>query len=675
MKIIDTKPYLLARTVIYMGLGLLDRILGQKNNLFILCYHAVGDDNWRYSISKKVIEKQMKYLLKKSYQPVHLSDIEDHIRERKILTKPSFAVTFDDGYRDIIQLINLFKELEIHPTVFVLSNPEKANRVELDNNRPFLTKNQIKTLKSSGWDIENHTATHGYLPFAENLEEEIYSSKQLLSSKFNIKAKYLAYPKGGYNSKVIKIVKDSGYSMALSMDGGTINQQTNIFAVPRIGVDRTHSFKEFKFLSSPSIMKFRIFSMSAFDLIGKLKHMKKTKRIPIKKNIHIVARCFYPVTSGMEINMLETHSELKRQGWNVHVFTTRNSHTEKNIFQPEETYKGLKIHRFDTISYQLLRLRRKNIIPSEGGILCLHSLEILPHYIIYAKVLLLKLMRKKRFAVVYTSHGLFDLSSSGVNNLKIIIKSIIDLTLGVFLINHTVDKVRAVSNWEKNFLIKKGIRKELISVITNGIELDAYKDLEAMASDDIKKSVNNLGRYIIQLARIEQIKNQEIVIRAMTKLPKDVKFVIAGPVHGKKYDTFLRNLVNSLNLQDRVIFFGTVKGIDKYYLLKKSQMMVHMSKLEGFCNSIHEAMSQGLPCIASRNTAVEDLIKDGVNGFLSGADDSLELAKKINFILDKKNVEKVNNMRVINRLQTRGDTWKQVATKVNALYSSIKINQ
>jgi ribose 5-phosphate isomerase RpiB len=59
------------------------------------------------------------------------------------------------------------------------------------------------------------------------------------------------------------------------------------------------------------------------------------------------------------------------------------------------------------------------------------------------------------------------------------------------------DGVRAVSEWEKNEMIIHLLNKKKINVITNGIEDEAYEDVEKKASPKIKKQVAEYGRYLI----------------------------------------------------------------------------------------------------------------------------------------------------------------------------------
>jgi glycosyltransferase involved in cell wall biosynthesis len=218
-------------------------------------------------------------------------------------------------------------------------------------------------------------------------------------------------------------------------------------------------------------------------------------------------------------------------------------------------------------------------------------------------------------------------------------------------------------------MIKKGLKPSLVRVISNGIEDEAYLDVDQEASEDIKEKVKNFGRYIIQIGRVYMIKNYETTIRALTNTPEDLKYVIAGPIGDNNYLKKLQKLVKDLNLEDRVIFLGVIRGVDKYYLIKHAQMMVHMALWESFCNVVHEGLSQGLVCIVANNTALPLLIKDGVNGYCVETRDSKKLAERINFVLNNKNTKLIKDMKQVNRAFGLQDSWESVADRMSELYS------
>lgn len=250
-----SKLYVPIRRVIYIALGALNAFLPFKNKVFILCYHGIGNDTWDFSVSLKTFKKQMLFLKKSGYKFVSLQEIEKHITGEKVIEDKAVSITFDDGYKDVLEIKDFVKKENIKPSMFVLSNTKKANRYELANQRVFLSKEDIRSLISDGWEIGSHTATHSNM-FSlsdDGIVNEVEESKKAIERMHKVNVKYIAYPKGRYTKEVLNCVKKAGYKMGFSMDDGFINKNTDMYKVPRIGVDRTHSFGEFKVLHRPFV--------------------------------------------------------------------------------------------------------------------------------------------------------------------------------------------------------------------------------------------------------------------------------------------------------------------------------------------------------------------------------------------------------------------------------------
>jgi len=228
------------RRIIYLVLGKLDKyVTRHTNKIVVLCYHSVGDGNWRFSVKSKEFKKQIQFMLQ-NYKAVTLVDIVDFVGENSILPEFSFALTFDDGYKDVYKLKNFLSTYGIKPTLFLTSSFKGPN---------YLNEKEIGDLTKTGWEIGFHGNSHKILTKlnGSELEREVERSE----------GRSFSYPHGKYSQEVIETVKISGYQYAVSMDDGLISKNTNIFAIPRVGVDGTHSFSEFKVLASPSVMWFR----------------------------------------------------------------------------------------------------------------------------------------------------------------------------------------------------------------------------------------------------------------------------------------------------------------------------------------------------------------------------------------------------------------------------------
>lgn len=391
----------------------------------------------------------------------------------------------------------------------------------------------------------------------------------------------------------------------------------------------------------------------------------------MKKSIDVIVKYFYPVAAGIETNILETYSVLAKNGWDVTIHTSKDTHTKKGGLKSSDFIQGLKVKRYYFTKFGYL----PKINWQDTDLVALHNFDIFPHFWILLYSLFQKVLGRKKFALVLTPHGGFTPEWTIFSWLQQLIKKTYHFTIGTQLINIVVDGLRAVSDWERQQIISKGVNKDKVVTISNGIENEAYLNVEKLSSKEIKQRVKTYGRYLIQIGRIYPIKNYETTIKTLKILPEDVKFVIVGaPEHvlGKEnYLNNLKQLAESLGLGKRVIFAGVVRGVDKYYLIKKAQMMVHMAIWESFCNVVHEGMSQGLVCIVANNTALPLLIRNGVNGFCVETKNSKQLAEKINYVLDNINTPEIKAISVTNKSFGRQHTWKKVALKMENLYLQI----
>ncbi len=390
------------------------------------------------------------------------------------------------------------------------------------------------------------------------------------------------------------------------------------------------------------------------------------------KKIDVIVKYFIPVVAGIEVNVLETYSRLVKKGWDVTVHTSKDTYLRKNWLSESESIRGLKVRRYPFKWYGFW----PRINWQEAGVIALHNFDIFPHLQLLAFFVWKKIFNRKTFKVFLTPHGGYNPEWAIFSPLQKLIKKNYHETLGKSLINFAVDGVRAVSDWEKGELIKSGIVAKKVRTISNGLEDEAFVDVDRKASEKIKKIAKSYGRYIFGNARIYEIKNQETIIRALPLIPKDIKFVNIGTIGSTvgnqtstgEYLQKLKKLATELGVADRLIFPGVVQGVDKYYLFKHAVCFVYMAIWESFCNVVHEAISQGQVCIVANNTALPYLVKDKVNGYLVGTHDHQALAQKINYILANFNSAEIKAIRSRNMTEGRKNSWENVANQVNKFY-------
>lgn len=139
-------------------------------------------------------------------------------------------------------------------------------------------------------------------------------------------------------------------------------------------------------------------------------------------------------------------------------------------------------------------------------------------------------------------------------------------------------------------------------------------------SDSLAKKVDisliSKGKKIILLvSRLIETKNIDVVVDAFFHISNDHSewvMVILGD--GPLMQT-LQEKIDLLNLKDRCFLLGDVGNLHDWY--SRSSMFILNSSVEGFPNSLIEAMSYGLvPISTDCLSGPSEIINDGENGFL-----------------------------------------------------------
>jgi peptidoglycan/xylan/chitin deacetylase (PgdA/CDA1 family) len=220
----------------------------------VLMYHSVSDTSWFFAVTPKDFDRQMCYL-KKFFTPVKLRDIVDFLEGKRALPEHAVAVTFDDGYQDfLINALPILKKYRIPATLFVCAGT--VDRKELGSYFPLLDWREIQEVgKSSLVDIGSHAMSHKKLTriLPGEAENEIVSSRVVIGEEASIRSQFFAYPKGSFDSVLEGVVLRAGYRGAVGAVQRLVTIKANRYAIPRVQVDRTISFFEFKARLTPVV--------------------------------------------------------------------------------------------------------------------------------------------------------------------------------------------------------------------------------------------------------------------------------------------------------------------------------------------------------------------------------------------------------------------------------------
>ena len=182
--------------------------------------------------------------------------------------------------------------------------------------------------------------------------------------------------------------------------------------------------------------------------------------------------------------------------------------------------------------------------------------------------------------------------------------------------------------------------QEKIFIIPNWVKEPAIK----------KSKKNQTIRNIISVGRLHEQKDHQTLIKAFAQLSDnypELTLTIYG--EGVLRD-FLTQLIYSLNLQNRIFLPGIAMDVEK--VLISADLFVFPSVYEGFSNALCEAMSCGLPVIASKCSGNVDIVEDGVNGLLFNSSDIEALVSSMRRLLDDpvySNKLAINAQNIVNK--------------------------
>ncbi len=164
----------------------------------------------------------------------------------------------------------------------------------------------------------------------------------------------------------------------------------------------------------------------------------------------------------------------------------------------------------------------------------------------------------------------------------------------------------------------------------------SFKKLNFLKSKKKLKKQISLG-VVSRLSKEKKIENLIYILKDFNE-NVSLKVVGDGPQEKK-----LKKIVNKLGLKKRIIFLGSVHPKKITKVLKSFDYLINISDFEGFPNSVVEALSAGIPVLASQSYGgINDIIKSKKYGLIFKDIDELRdiiekiLSKKYSFYMDKK---------------------------------------
>lgn len=166
-----------------------------------------------------------------------------------------------------------------------------------------------------------------------------------------------------------------------------------------------------------------------------------------------------------------------------------------------------------------------------------------------------------------------------------------------------------------------------VSVVHNGIDLSSFQQIRDPGSTIRQElSVGPDTKIIATIGSITPRKGHSIFIEAASKLKdsfEDVEFLIVGDGE-KQLVSELTAKARRMGLADTLHFVGWRTDIAN--IMAGINLLVVSAEQEAFGRTIIEAMAAGVPVVATRSGGPEEIVIDGVTGFLVPVNNPEQLA-------------------------------------------------
>jgi glycosyltransferase involved in cell wall biosynthesis len=219
------------------------------------------------------------------------------------------------------------------------------------------------------------------------------------------------------------------------------------------------------------------------------------------------------------------------------------------------------------------------------------------------------LLWRRGARLIYTPHGLMTLNP-GLTGLP---RRAVCTLESTFV--HLSDAVVAVSSNEHLCAIETGIKATKLIVISNGLH-QVHDSPEAERRKDIRNSlgvspdtvcIGWIGR-LVAYKEPGRVLESFAILKQHTAHPVRLVMIGWGPL-----EAAVRQRATELRISNDVLFLGQVDGAAH---APAFDILAHSSRFEAFGYVFLEALSSGVPIVTTHVGGTDELVTDGVTGYI-----------------------------------------------------------
>ncbi|GGH81697.1 glycosyltransferase EpsD [Pullulanibacillus pueri] len=271
-------------------------------------------------------------------------------------------------------------------------------------------------------------------------------------------------------------------------------------------------------------------------------------------------------------------------------------------------------------------------------------------------------VRQKGVKVIYTAHGFHFYKGAPILNW------ILYYPMERWLAHYT-DCLITINQEDKSLADQHGFKAGATEHVHGvGVDTRRFYSIDERSKQNLRISYGYGADEILLFyaAEFNENKNQRLMIDALALIKEDapqVKLLLAGD--GPLLAT-CKKYAKTCGVADRVKFLGYQDQVEEY--LQMSDIVLASSIREGLPVNVMEGMACGLPVLASRNRGHNELIVNGVNGYIVPYTDYRLFASRLFQLIKSRRLRKqmgLESMKVIKKTYS----LQMVSTELYEIYS------
>lgn len=233
------------------------------------------------------------------------------------------------------------------------------------------------------------------------------------------------------------------------------------------------------------------------------------------------------------------------------------------------------------------------------------------------------------------------------------------------------DRIIGVSRFTAREIIERyRIDPEKVDWIHNAVADSFLESHPRERLEAVRKKYGLPQNFILYIGTLQPRKNLPALIEAYVRIPTEkrgyCKLVLAGG-RGHNFDRRIDEFIKSYSLQDYVIMPGFIDEADKPLLMKLARVFCFPSLYEGFGIPVLEAMTLGVPVLASNIPPHLEITEEAALLFdVAKADDFTE---KLTQIMTKEDLRLSLSQKGL--AQAAKFSWRNTAEKMLAIYRGL----